>query len=63
MIFKLICYTNNVNSPQVEAANLLKSVLDDYFNGSQDISSFLRRCQHACEIMNWQDQKSWFKMN
>ena len=50
-----------MNSSQIEAANLFKYVLEDCFKGTQEIGNDLRRCQHACEILNWQEQKIWFK--
>lgn len=56
-----ICYTVCVSNSQVEAIDILGSVLTDLSSGSSDTKSVLRRCAHVCQILGWAGQLSWFQ--
>ena len=55
------CYTEDMSNPQSESIDILKSVLNDFFTGSTEIKSVLRRCSHVCQILAWSEQLSWFQ--
>lgn len=50
-----------MSSPQDEAIDILKGVLTTLFNGSADIKNVLRSCAHACQILSWSEQLSYFQ--
>lgn len=50
-----------MTKPQDEATAIFKTVLTDFFGGSVDIKSVLLRCSHACQILGWKEQLSWFQ--
>ena len=50
-----------MSSPQDEAIDILKGVLDNFFSGTLDLKNVLRRCQHVCEILGWTEQLAWFQ--
>jgi hypothetical protein len=45
-----------MSAPQDEAIDILKGVLDSFFNGSVDLTNVLRRCVHVRQILNWGDR-------
>jgi len=49
-----------MSNPQDEAIATLKLVLDSFFTGTVDIKNILRHCVHACQILGWNEQRSWF---
>lgn len=48
-------------TPQEEAAQLLDQVVKDLAGTTPDLKVALRRCQHACTLVAWQDAADWFK--
>jgi len=50
-----------MSNPQAEAIDILSSVLEELLKGSSDIKSTLRRGAHACQILKWNQQLSWFQ--
>ena len=46
--------------PQKEAVQLLDQVLADLISPNRDLKSVLRRCQHACRLLDWDAPQSWF---
>lgn len=50
-----------MSNPQSESIDILKNVLNDFFIGSVEIKSVLRRCTHVCQILGWHEQLSWFQ--
>lgn len=58
----LSCYNIGVSSSQDEAIDILKEVLDNFFSSQAiDLKNVLRRCVHVCEILNWNEQLTWFQ--
>ncbi|HLO14524.1 MAG TPA: hypothetical protein VK206_06835 [Anaerolineales bacterium] len=47
-------------SPQAEALDILKRVINDLTNPPFNLKANLRRCQHVCEILGWQSKRDWF---
>lgn len=47
------------NSPQEEAIALLGEVIASLTSSHRDLKSFLRKCQHVCELLGWDQQKQW----
>jgi len=45
---------------QDEAVSILKDVIDELTASNRDIKAVLRKCQHVCELLGWDPQKSWF---
>ena len=50
-----------MSKPQDEAIDILKVVLDDFFNGNVDLKNVLRRCAHVCQILSWNEQLTRFQ--
>lgn len=46
--------------PQDEAVLLLKDVINELTTSARDIKAVMRKCQHVCELLEWEPQKSWF---
>lgn len=46
--------------PQNEAINILAEIVNELTASAHDIKSVLRKCQHVCELLGWETQKSWF---
>ena len=44
----------DVTTPQEEASQIFSEVLRDLTSPNPDIKLVLRRCQHACQVLNWQ---------
>lgn len=49
-----------MSNPQDEAIATFKLVLDSFFTGTVNIKNILRHCVHACQILGWNEQRSWF---
>jgi len=49
-------------TPQEEAIELLGAVITELTSSTSfdNLKNVLRKCQHACESVNWEDQKRWF---
>lgn len=47
-------------SPQDEATDLLGTVLEELVLPERDLRSILRRCYHACQLLDWGDWRDWF---
>ena len=47
-------------SSQEEVISLLREVIDELTVSTCDIKAVLRKCQHVCELLRWEPQKSWF---
>jgi hypothetical protein len=50
-----------MSSPQAEAIGIFKRTLDDLFIGKADLKNLLRSCAHACQLLGWREQLSWFE--
>jgi len=48
-------------TPQEEATQILSEVLGDLTSPSRDLKVVLRRCQHACELLGWEEFREWFQ--
>jgi hypothetical protein len=46
-------------SPQEEAIVILGEVIAGLTSTSRDLKSILRKCQHVCELLGWNQQKQW----
>jgi hypothetical protein len=46
--------------PQQEAISILREAIADLTSPDRDLTSIMRRCQHACEILGWEPAKAWF---
>lgn len=44
-----------------EATEILKQITDALSSGGFDLKQLLRRGQHACELLDWADQRDWFR--
>lgn len=44
-----------------EATEVLKQITDVLLSGGFDLKLLLRRGQHACELLDWSDQRDWFR--
>jgi hypothetical protein len=55
--------TGSANSPQEEATELLAEVLRDLTQPDHEakLKLALRRCQFACQLLNWIEQRDWFQ--
>lgn len=49
-----------LTTPQEEAISLLSESISGLTSPNKDIKSILRKCQLACELLGWDQQKSWF---
>lgn len=49
-----------MTTPQDEAVRILSDVIEELTASSRDLIAILRKCQHVCEILGWESQKSWF---
>jgi hypothetical protein len=49
-----------MTTPQEEAASLFAAVVNDLTAPNRNLVLTLRRCQHACSLLNW-PQSDWFK--
>jgi AbiTii-like protein len=47
-------------TPQEEATLLLSQVISELTTPSHDLKTILRKCQHICELLDWQQQLHWF---
>lgn len=43
-----------------QAITLLREVVVDLTSPNRDLKLILRKCLHACEILGWEPQKTWF---
>jgi hypothetical protein len=48
-------------SPQEEATLLLGQAVSELTSVSHDLKTVLRKCQHICELLGWQQQLNWFR--
>jgi hypothetical protein len=48
-------------TPQEEATSLLSQVVAELTATSHDLKTVLRKCQHICELLGWQEQLNWFR--
>lgn len=48
-----------ITSPQDEAIGLLGEVIANLTSTNKDLKSVLRKCQHVCELLGWEQQKQW----
>ncbi len=48
-------------SPHDEAIAYLNDVVSDLTSQARDLKLILRKCQHVCEILGWDPQKTWFQ--
>jgi len=48
-------------TPQEEATSLLSQVVSELTSTSHDLKTVLRKCQHICELLDWQQQLIWFR--
>jgi hypothetical protein len=46
--------------PKDEAIPLLSEVLSNFLSPGKDVKSIFRICQHICELLNWEKNKTWF---
>lgn len=46
---------------QDEAAHLFTEVIRDLTTTQPELQLVMRRCQHACELLNWTKQRDWFR--
>lgn len=44
-----------------EATEIFKQITDALSSGGFDLKLLLRRSQHACELLDWADQRDWFR--
>jgi hypothetical protein len=49
-------------TPQHEATQIFTDILQDLTSSGFDMKLVLRRCQHACQLLSWNDQRDWFKL-
>lgn len=47
-------------APQGDAIELLSGVLQELLLPERDLQSVLRRCYHACQLLDWGDSRDWF---
>lgn len=47
--------------PQDEAIQILQEIIRDLTLPEHDLKAVLRRCQHACQLLAWKDQRDWFQ--
>ena len=50
---------STIISPQEEAITFLSEALSRLTSSDKDLKSILRKCQHACELLGWEQQKKW----
>jgi len=48
-------------SPQIEAIIILQNVNNDLTSPDRDLKIIFRKCQHTCEILGWENTKTWFQ--
>lgn len=48
-----------ITSRQEEAIVLLSEVLANLTSANKDLKSVLRKCQHVCELLGWEQKKQW----
>ena len=46
--------------PQLEATEILADVVAKLMSSRRDIIVIMRKCQHVCELLQWEPDKSWF---
>lgn len=46
---------------QDEAIQIFSEVIRDLTTADHDLTLILRRCQHACQLLDWQSQRDWFQ--
>lgn len=49
-----------IMSPQEEAVRWLGDVIAELSTSNRDLKSILRKCQHICELLEWQEPRNWF---
>ena len=49
-------------TPQEEAAQIFWEVIQSLTSGAPDLKIALRRSQHACQLIGWNDNTEWFKL-
>ena len=47
-------------TPYDEAVRILAEVIKELTATNRDLLTIVRKCQHICEIVNWESQKNWF---
>jgi hypothetical protein len=47
--------------PKEEAIQYLSEVIHDLTSTNPDLKNALRKCQHACDLLGWTQQRDWFK--
>jgi hypothetical protein len=50
-----------VVTPQEEAIQIFAEVVRDLTSRDRDLKLILRRCQHACQLLAWEDSGQWFQ--
>jgi len=55
-----IYYSMEMKGPQEEAIGILKAVSDRLLTGNADLKAMLRSCFHACQLLDWHKQLTWF---
>lgn len=48
-------------TPYDEAVRILAEVIKELTAPNRDLLAIVRKCQHICEIVNWDSQKIWFQ--
>lgn len=50
-----------MTTPQEEAIEIFVSVIKQLVNPTHDLKAILLQCQHACELMGWENVRDWFR--
>src|SRR5690348_14660281 len=48
-------------TPQEEAAQIFADIVGDLTKSLHNLESILRRGQHACKLLGWNDKRDWFR--
>lgn len=51
-----------MNDPRIEAQVLFSEVVSILTSASRDLTTSLRKCLLACELLGWKDQANWLRM-
>lgn len=48
-------------TPQEEATILFRDIISELTSQTRDLKSVLRKCQHACHLIQWEEAELWFQ--